>query len=91
MIYVATSDKYKWLMPGFAHFFNKYWGKEKVVVLSYSSINDLPPNFHVHVFDEDDSVYWTNSILNYFSSIYDPYFLLFLDDYWLCDWTDHPP
>ena len=80
-IIVVTANKYVNLLAGFSCQFNKYWSKEhKVDVLCYKKPSfNLPPNFSVRSLGADDR-YWTNGLIEFFSSFDEDYFVLFLED-----------
>ena len=89
-VYCATCDKYSHLMLGFAHQFNKYWGKEQIVdILGFSQpIDKLPDNFIFHSMESVETRPWTNNLHSYLSTQSDPYFTFLLEDYWLKEPVD---
>ena len=46
-VYIPTCDSHLFVVKGFAHFFNKYWGEDfQVKILGFTEPNfDLPSNF----------------------------------------------
>lgn len=83
-IVVSTCDKYDYLVPGFAHCFNKYWNipGQIVDVVGYRD-QPLPPNFKMHVLNAADDKPFTYYLHNYVRDMQDDYFIFLFDDYWL--------
>jgi len=91
-IVVLTSDKTNWLLPGFAHQFNKYWdAKQRVLVAGFTRDADvakLPANFEFYsigAFVEYPVNKWTDALIaliqNRMKGV--AHFALLLEDYWL--------
>lgn len=82
-IYIVACDKYRWLLKPFCYLFNKFWGKDKeVVILGYELPDfDLPDNFTFESMGEDPGPdNWSNGIINYIKNTTDSHFILALDD-----------
>jgi len=83
-IIVTTSNKYDWLLPGFAHQFNKYWGSVPVTVVCYKTPPKLPENFeYFSLGAQKRKKVWTQPFNKLLTLVDEPYILLLLDDYWL--------
>ncbi len=91
-IVVFSSDKTNWLLPGFAHLFNRYWdAKQRVIVCGYTSDADvakLPANFEFYSIGQfvDYPVdKWTDGIIAALKTRLKAmgHFIFMLEDYWL--------
>lgn len=88
-ICVITCDAYDHLMTGFAHLFNKYWGKVEVEVRCFRQPPPLPDNFKIWICPQpDDKERWTDRLRLFFGRQPDHYVWLY-DDYWLNTPIDH--
>lgn len=86
-IFCITSDKYRYLVAGFAESFNKWWSSNvQVFVLCYDKPNELlPSNFECISLgrQEDYKKSWTTALTPYFNKCEDDKILILLEDYWL--------
>jgi hypothetical protein len=87
-IYVLTSDKYLWLLRGFSHLFNIYWGTDhEVTVIGFDSPSTfvLPDNFGFLSVGEGDfpPEKWSDALLTALAYREEELFVLMLEDYWL--------
>lgn len=85
-IVVPTYSKTYWCLKPFAHLFNKYWGREEVVLLHYPDIPfELPNNFIKHqVYYKDfPKERWADGLIKYLETIEDKSVIILLEDYWL--------
>lgn len=88
-IVITTSDDYVFLLPGFAHQWNKYCGLPALVVYRNVAPPPLPSNLTpvaspARYFD------WSGSLLGALGNISAPLVLLGLEDYWLSGPADIP-
>lgn len=87
-VVVSVSDKYLWALAPFAYLFNKYWGKDvKVTVAGYTLPDfSLPSNFIYHSIDTPcyPKGKWVDGFLKFLYQYDQDYFVLLLEDYWLC-------
>ena len=91
-VIVTTCDKYTYAVQGFAYLFNKYWSElQPVTVLGYKTPDfSLPQNFEYISLGKDPGYEdWTTGIIKYLQHIDDDYFVLLLEDYWLCRGVNH--
>jgi hypothetical protein len=82
--YVLTNNHHLWLLPGFAHLWNKYCG-EQLVVFGFDSPNGrLPENVYFQSLGEQlPANQWSDGLLQMLDQIGHKYFILILEDYWL--------
>lgn len=90
--YLITCDNYLSLLKGNFYFFNKYWSaEEEVIVLCYKKPDFyLPDNFKIHSLgnQSDYGKFWTNALIPFFKKVEEDYFLILLDDLFLCRSVD---
>jgi len=85
-IVVLTCDKYDWLLSGFAYLFNRYWHTpdQPVIVAGFRQPPcALPANFKFQPIAATETLSWCEHIRKFAVQLPD-YFVLLLDDYWLC-------
>ena len=85
-IMVITSNKYRCLLPGFAHQFNKYWSSNTQVdvVGDLPCNNALPDNFNfVHAGKDEGKKSWSNLMISYMNTVSEEYTLVFFDDHFI--------
>jgi hypothetical protein len=86
-IYVTTCNKNLWLIRGFAHLFNIYWGQNwPVTVLGFSPPDfELPENFTFYSIhpEEAPADNWSDALRMALTVYTDNLFVLLLEDYWL--------
>ena len=89
-ICVLTCDAYLWMLRPFAFLFNTFWGKEQeVTIFGYKPIfrvlNDLPQNFKFISIDKESypERRWSDGLIKMIHLLKSPYFILFLEDFWL--------
>lgn len=91
-VYVVTSDRYTWALRPFAYLFNVYWSSlQPVVVAGYARPNfELPKNFRFHQIarTEYPPELWSNALIKFLKDMPDPYFVMMLEDYWICRTVD---
>lgn len=91
-VVVSTSDKYSWALKPFAHLFQKYVGSDcDVAVAGYTPPNFvLPYNFHFYSIDTPQypKDKWVDGFLKFLYHYDNPFFVLMLEDYWLCRTVD---
>ena len=92
-VFVLTSDKYSWALAPFSYLFNLYWSSlQPVVVAGYTPpVFGLPENFTFFSLGGVDGGpgLWSNGLIKLIASQPDEYFVLLLEDYWLCRGVDH--
>lgn len=91
-VIVSTCDKYVYSLQGFAFLFNRYWSElQEVTIIGYKPPQTtLPPNFEFVSMGNDPGYSdWTTGVIDYLHSIDDQYFVLLLEDYWLCRGVNH--
>jgi len=85
---VSVSDKYLWSLMPFAYLFLKYCGNDvRVDVAGYTQPKfSLPSNFHFYSIDTPQypKEKWVDGFLKFLYVYNEPYFVLLLEDYWLC-------
>ncbi len=85
-IWILASDHHLWLLRGFAYMFNKYWSKNRIVMVfaHHHPAFELPENF---VFVKRTRNYthtqWSNSLIELAKHIEQDHFILMLEDYWI--------
>jgi hypothetical protein len=85
-IFVLTSNKYKFLLDGFSHQFNKYWDNSlDVNVLCFDKPEiELPNNFKIESLGKQPSKQnWSGPLIDYFSNFKDDRFFLCFEDHYL--------
>jgi len=91
-VYITTSDRFSYLVPGFAYMFNKYWSpNQKVIVLGYENLpSGLPDNFEVVSLGKQlpDKI-WTDPIIDYFKKSTEEYFLHIVEDAFIINSVDN--
>lgn len=92
-VVVSTCDKYLPYLKPFIHQFNRYWGKDQLVLVAGFSKPDfdMPRNFHFHSIGKQEDYpinKWSNSIIDLCNQIQDETFVFMLEDYWLTDKVD---
>ena len=84
-ITVLTNDKHLWLLDGFQYLWNKYCGLP-VTIYGFATPNNLQPNFNfVSLGEQLPAEKWSNGLLKMLDMIEDDYFILMLEDFWLCE------
>ena len=86
-IYIASSDRYNYLLYHNSIFLNKYWKDQEVIVLCHEipSFN-LPENYSIKSIGiQKNNI---STLFNYFSKCDDDYFVLMLEDQFLVDYVD---
>lgn len=90
--YIITSDKYNFLLEGYAELFNKYWNSSiQVIILGFELPNvTLPDNFTFKSLGKQtDWDTWSGPLFKYFSNIDDEYFFLCFEDHYLVNDVNH--
>lgn len=96
-VIVLTSDRYLWAVKPFSYLFNIYWSSKKpfgehVLVAGFSPPDfKLPDNFTFYSIDKEDypQERWSNALIKLLTEkVNDDYFILMLEDYWLCRTVD---
>ena len=85
-IIVPTYSKTYWCLKPFSYLFNKYWGRDEVVLLYYPEIQfELPSNFkRYQVYYKDfPKERWADGVIKYLEEIDDETIIILLEDYWL--------
>ena len=86
--YVLTSDKYNFLLEGYAELFNKHWDSDiQVVLLGFDTPSiTLPNNFTFESLgQQSDWNTWSGPLIEYFSNVEDDYFFLCFEDHYIVD------
>lgn len=89
-IVVTTSDRYMFLLEGFAYLFNKFWGRdENVTVVCYNKPKfKLPSNFELVSIGKDRGAnYWCEDFANYLETLDNRYITHLMEDQWLYNYT----
>jgi len=83
-VFVTTNDRHQWILPAFAHLFNRYWSSlQPVVVGGYKRPDfDLPDNFAFHqIASENYPVErWSDGVMEFLRSVDDELFVWMLED-----------
>lgn len=91
-VVVSTSDKYSWALAPFAHLFQKYVGPDcQVNVAGYTPVDfPLPRNFSFYSIatPQYPKERWVDGFLKFLYQYDEPFFVLMLEDYWLCRTVD---
>jgi len=91
-VFVITSDKYLWALQPFSFLFNIYWSTlQPVVVAGYQRPKQpLPSNFNFIQLDTVDypPEKWSDGLIRFLRAMDDDWFVLLLEDYWLCRTAD---
>ena len=87
-VYIPTCDPHLFVIKGFSHFFNKYWGDDfDVKILGFSKPDfELPTNFEFISMAEEQvggAKGWSNYLIDFFNNIDDEYFIFGIDDFCL--------
>lgn len=87
---VLTCDDYLWMLRPFSFLFNTFWShKQDVTIFGYTPVfgilQDLPPNFtfqsiSLKPYPVDK---WSDGLIEMIRMLNVPYFILFLEDFWL--------
>lgn len=89
--FVITSDDYLHLVKIYAYLFNKFWSKDKkVIVLGYKKPNfELPDNFNFISLGKQkgNSTNWAKPLRKYFEKINDKYISWQVEDTFICDYV----
>jgi len=91
-VFVVTSDKYLWAVRPFAHLFNSFWSdKQEVVIIGFKRPDfGMPSNFSFYSVGPENypQSKWSNSLIEALSYLRDQYFVLMLEDYFICRQVD---
>jgi hypothetical protein len=91
-VYVITNDKHIWLMQGFAHLFNTFWGADQpVTVIGFNPPKfEMKGNFRFHSLGKENKPpgEWSNKLIALLDMVEDTHFILFLEDFWMTDKAD---
>lgn len=83
-VFVTTNDRHQWILPAFAHQFNRYWSSQQpVIVAGYSRPEfELPGNFAFHqIAPENYPVErWSDGVMEFLHSVDDELFVWMLED-----------
>jgi hypothetical protein len=81
--YILTNNHHLFLLPGFAHLWNKYCGSQ-VVVFGFDKPIGLPNNFYFQSLGAQlPASKWSNGLIQMLDRIGHLHFILMLEDYWL--------
>lgn len=86
-VVVSTSDKYLWAISPFSYLFQKYWGGTDVYIAGYTVPKfDLPNSFTFYSIatPQYEKEKWVDGFLKFLYQFPHDYFVLMLEDYWLC-------
>jgi hypothetical protein len=85
---VSVSDKYLWSLLPFSYLFLKYCGNDvKMDIAGYTIPRfSLPHGFNYYSIDTPQypKERWVDGFLKFLYQYKEPYFVLLLEDYWLC-------
>jgi hypothetical protein len=90
-VIVFTSPRYAHLLRPFAHLFNTFWSSlQEVVIAGVPALPfTLPDNYTVSAIGSNrPSSEWQEGARDFLESIPDEWFVLMLEDYWLCRTVD---
>lgn len=90
-VIVFTSTRYSTLLRPFAHLFNVFWGNDQpVTVAGVDGLPfALPDNFTINPAGANyPAAHWQEGAKALLQSIPDEWFVLMLEDYWLCRHVD---
>ena len=87
-VYIPTCDSHLFVVKGFAHFFNKYWGEDfQVKILGFTEPDfDLPSNFEFISMGKEQvgkAKGWSNYLIDFFEFIDDEHFIFGIDDFYM--------
>lgn len=92
-VFILTCNNYLWCLKPFAYLFNTFWSSlQPVVVGGFASPSfELPPNFTFYQIDKVNygPNQWSDGLIKMLNALQDEYFVLLLEDYWLCRGVDH--
>jgi hypothetical protein len=92
-VVVSVSDRYLKLLQPFAHLFNKYWSSLQQVYIAGYSLPPfrLPDNFIYHSIrtPQYPKEQWVDGFIDFLEWFQEPFFVLCLEDYFLCRRVDN--
>ncbi len=92
-VLVLTCNSYLWAVRPFSLLFNTFWSSLQPVIVGGFALPTfpLPDNFEFFQIDKRDypKNRWSDALIRMLEVIKDEYFVLLLEDYWLCRGVDH--
>lgn len=83
---VFTSNAYHFALPGFAHFWRKFWYAPDalVTIVGFDApVPKLPANFEFVSLGVQTAYTWSSAMQAFLKRLTDDHFMLFLEDYYL--------
>lgn len=89
-VFILTNDKHLWLLRGFCHLFNTFWGENVTVVGFNPPPFSLPLNFTFYSLGRENGPVsqWSNYLIRLLDLVQGTHFILFLEDFWLTGKVD---